>query len=73
MVAAGVMLGLGAAIALVFAVLGFRAYRAGTARDERLAARRPGLQQFLGGAWGIDEAYESYVVQPVRTLDGLEL
>jgi len=62
------LLGLGSVLAIGFAVLGFRAYRAGTARDERIATRSPGLQRFLGGAWGIDEAYYACIVGPIRTL-----
>ena len=62
------LLGLGSAIAIVFAVLGFRAYAGGTARDEQVASKAPGLAGFLQGAWGIDAAYTSLVVRPLQTL-----
>jgi NADH-quinone oxidoreductase subunit L len=57
---------LGAAVALVAAHLGFRAYRHGPAPDDALARRSPGLAAFLGSAWGIDAAYKRLVVRPVQ-------
>jgi len=60
------LLGLGAAVALVFAHKGFHAYTGGTARDERLARERPALWDFLGRAWGIDDAYDRGVVESVE-------
>ncbi|MFO1012060.1 MAG: NADH-quinone oxidoreductase subunit L [Planctomycetota bacterium] len=62
------LLGLGAAIAVVFATLGFRAYVGGTARDEKVTSGAPGLARFLQGAWGIDAAYYAYVVRPLQLL-----
>lgn len=62
------LLGLGAGIALVFAFLGFRAYAGGIARDERLTKNAPALAGFLGGAWGVDAAYDKLVVRPLKTL-----
>jgi len=61
-----VLLGLGTGIALLFAHLGFHAYREGTAVDERLERERPAVVRLFGDAWGIDRAYTAYVVQPVR-------
>jgi NADH-quinone oxidoreductase subunit L len=61
-----VLLGVGAAIALVFAHRGFRAYLGGTERDERLAEARPALFGFLSEAWRIDSGYQSGVVLPTR-------
>ena len=60
------LLGFGAAVALVFAHRGFHSYTAGPARDEELAAKRPELARFLGRAWGIDAAYDVLVVQPIK-------
>ena len=60
------LLGLGAAIALVFAHRGFHAHRHGPAADERLAAGRPQLFGFLRRAWGVDAAYHGMVVAPVK-------
>ena len=60
------LLGLGSLVALVFAHLGFHAYRTGTARDGRLAASRPDLAAFLEKAWRIDGAYEALIVQPLK-------
>ncbi|MBI5362294.1 MAG: hypothetical protein HZA53_03885 [Planctomycetes bacterium] len=62
------LLGLGAAIAVVFAFLGFRAYAGGTARDEQVTRGAPGLAGFLQGAWGVDAAYTSFVVRPMQLL-----
>jgi NADH-quinone oxidoreductase subunit L len=62
------LLGLGAAIALGFAHLGFHRYKGGIERDERMATRRPELARFLGAAWTIDAAYQRLVVRPVLIL-----
>ncbi|HTF87246.1 MAG TPA: NADH-quinone oxidoreductase subunit L [Planctomycetota bacterium] len=62
------LLGLGAAVALVFAHLGFRAYKSGTQRDDELERKRPGLFGFLGQAWRIDDAYTQKIVQPFKLL-----
>jgi NADH-quinone oxidoreductase subunit L len=62
------LLGLGAVLAVSFALFGFRAYRRGTQRDERLTREQPGLSSFLGGAWGVDAAYTRLVVQPLKTV-----
>jgi NADH-quinone oxidoreductase subunit L len=61
-----ILLGLGSALALVFAHLGFHAYREGPGRDEIAKSEKPGLFAFLGGAWGIDGAYFTNVVQPTK-------
>ena len=62
------LLGLGAAIACVFAFAGFKAYAGGIARDERMEKNAPALAGFLGGAWGIDAAYDKFVVRPLQGL-----
>jgi NADH-quinone oxidoreductase subunit L len=62
------LLGLGALVAVVFSLSGFRAYVAGTARDVRRERNAPGLARFLEGAWGIDAAYTSFVVLPLKRL-----
>jgi NADH-quinone oxidoreductase subunit L len=62
------LLALGAAIALVFAWLGFRTFERGPEADLRLRARRPELAGFLGRAWGVDAAYRTLVVQPLKLL-----
>ncbi|MCP3916076.1 MAG: NADH-quinone oxidoreductase subunit L [bacterium] len=61
-----VLLGLGAAIALGFAHLGFHAYKNGVATDEKLATKMPDATEFLGNAWGIDRAFDLAIVQPVK-------
>jgi NADH-quinone oxidoreductase subunit L len=63
-----ILLALGAGIALVFAHLGFHAYREGAEADERLERERPAVARLFGDAWGIDRAYNSFVVQPVRLI-----
>ncbi|TDJ77605.1 MAG: NADH-quinone oxidoreductase subunit L [Planctomycetota bacterium] len=63
-----VLLGLGAALALAFAHKGFHDYRDGTAADARFASERPAAARFLGGAWGVDKAYATWIVQPVKLL-----
>jgi NADH-quinone oxidoreductase subunit L len=60
------LLGGGALVALWFAQLGFRAYRAGPAPDERLRRDNPALAGFLESAWRIDAGYASRVVLPVK-------
>ena len=63
-----ILLGLGSAIALFFAHKGFHAHKHGTGADERFAAKRPALANFLGDAWGIDSGYQRWVVQPVKLI-----
>ncbi len=63
-----ILLGVGAVVAVLFATAGFRAYAGGTARDDRRERNSPGLSRFLEGAWGIDAAYTSFVVQPLKVL-----
>ena len=63
-----ILLGVGALIAIVFAVRGFRAYVGGTARDLEREAKSPRLAAFLGDAWTIDTKYTSFVVGPVKLL-----
>ncbi len=60
------LLGLGAAIAVVFARLGFRAYQLGIERDEKLSREKPALVDFLFGAWKIDAAYYAKIVNPAK-------
>jgi NADH-quinone oxidoreductase subunit L len=63
-----VLLGLGSAVALLFAHRGFHAYRTGPAADERLPRKQPELAGFLENAWRIDDAYTSLIVLPVKLL-----
>jgi NADH-quinone oxidoreductase subunit L len=60
------LLALGAAVAIVFARRGFRAYAGGPAADLALRAKRPGLVRFLERAWSLDDAYARLVVQPLK-------
>jgi NADH:ubiquinone oxidoreductase subunit 5 (subunit L)/multisubunit Na+/H+ antiporter MnhA subunit len=60
------LLAFGAAIALLFARRGFRAYREGAARDEALQRGRPKLAEFLAGAWQVDKSYHERIVLPLR-------
>ena len=60
------LLGLGALVALVFAHLGFRAYKGGIARDERVTKGSPITAAFLMDAWTIDTKYTRLVVAPVK-------
>jgi NADH-quinone oxidoreductase subunit L len=60
------LLALGAAIALVFAHLGFRAYKDGVARDQKIEREKPALAGFLSGAWKFDAAYYANVVHPAK-------
>ena len=62
------LLALGAAVALVFAHLGFRTYREGIEADRIRERTRPALADFLSRAWGVDEGYARRVVMPVRLL-----
>jgi NADH-quinone oxidoreductase subunit L len=59
------LLGLGSAVALLFAHKGFHAHRAGTGGDERFAEKRPDAARVLGDAWGVDRAYTTWIVQPL--------
>jgi NADH-quinone oxidoreductase subunit L len=63
-----VLLGVGAAVALVFAHFGFRTFVPGPQGDQRLAERKPALASFLSEAWRIDSGYQSMVVLPARLL-----
>ncbi len=60
------LLALGAALALLFARLGFRAYRDGPAADERLREARPALARFLEQAWKLDRIYHERIVIPLK-------
>jgi NADH-quinone oxidoreductase subunit L len=60
------LLVLGGAVALFFAHRGFHDHKAGPAADEEFARTQPGVQRRLSDAWGIDRAYASFVVQPVK-------
>ncbi len=62
------LLGLGAAIALVFAHRGFHSSERGPAFDDRFERSQPGLARFLKDAWGLDGFYQRCVVQPVALL-----
>jgi NADH-quinone oxidoreductase subunit L len=61
-----IFLGLGSLIALAFAHRGFHGHASGTGGDERFRAAHPRLGAFLSEAWGIDHAYRSFIVQPVK-------
>jgi NADH-quinone oxidoreductase subunit L len=60
------LLALGTAIALVFAHYGFRHHKHGLGGDAALLRRAPAAHRFLADAWGVDRAYASFVVQPVK-------
>ena len=62
------LLGLGAAIALVFAHKGFHACEKGPAWDDDVARAKPGLASFLTSAWGLDRFYQRAIVQPAVLL-----
>jgi len=62
------LLGLGAAIALVFAHKGFYACEKGPEWDEAVARAKPKLSEFLTGAWGLDRFYTRAIVQPLVLL-----
>ncbi len=61
-----VLLGVGASIALVFAHIGFRSHKHGVIGDEELARRLPRASALWADAWGVDRAYSSWIVQPVK-------
>jgi NADH-quinone oxidoreductase subunit L len=63
-----ILLGVGAAVAIVFAVRGFKAYAGGIERDQQREARSPRLSAFLTDAWTVDTKYTSFVVGPVKLL-----
>lgn len=60
-----ILLGLGAAIALGCAHIGFHAHREGTASDLAFETKNPELAETLSNAWGIDRAYKRLLVQPI--------
>ncbi len=60
------LLALGAALAVAFAWLGFRGYRAGPALDERLRSRSPEPARFLEQAWQLDRVYHDRIVIPLK-------
>jgi len=62
------LLGLGAAIALVFAHKGFHACENGPVWDENVARAKPELAGFLTDAWGLDRFYQRAIVQPLVLL-----
>ncbi len=57
---------LSSAVALVFAHLGFHAFKSGPAAEEQARRRAPQLHTFLGNAWGIDAGYGRWIVGPIR-------
>jgi NADH-quinone oxidoreductase subunit L len=63
-----VLLGLGAAVALIFARAGFNNYKAGIDLDTRITKGAPFTARFLGDAWTIDTKYTRFIVQPVKLL-----
>lgn len=63
-----ILLGLGAAVALVFAHLGFRNYRSGVALDTAIDKGTPRMAGFLGDAWTIDTKYTRWIAQPVKLI-----
>jgi NADH-quinone oxidoreductase subunit L len=60
------LLGLGSAVALVLAHLGFHAYKGGPAPDEAFRKKQPALAGFLSGAWYIDRFYNEYLIPIVK-------
>ena len=62
------LLGLGAAIALLFAHRGFHSSEDGPAFDRGFERVQPGVARFLVDAWGLDRLYQRFVVQPVMLL-----
>lgn len=60
------LLGLGAAVALVFAHRGFHTYTGGPAPDDAWDERRPQAAGFLRDAWTIDSSYMRVVVAPLK-------
>ncbi|HJM55889.1 MAG: NADH-quinone oxidoreductase subunit L [Planctomycetes bacterium] len=63
-----ILLGLGSAIALGCAHLGFHRNKNGLATEEAFESDHPKLHGALSDAWGIDRAYYAGVVTPVRVL-----
>ena len=61
-----ILLALGAGIAFAFAHLGFRAHKQGLDGDAAIARRLPRASALWGDAWGVDRAYASWIVQPVK-------
>jgi NADH-quinone oxidoreductase subunit L len=59
------LLGFGAALALVCAHRGFHAYKNGAANDEALRRAQPEAARFLEGAWQIDRSYTERIVAPL--------
>ncbi len=66
--AEAVLLLVGAAIGVVFSLIGFRRFAAGPQPDQRFREGRPGLFGFLANAWRIDRAYHDGIVQPIKLL-----
>jgi NADH-quinone oxidoreductase subunit L len=62
------LLGLGAAIALLFAHRGFHTCESGPAFDEGFERVQPRAAKFLVDAWGLDRFYERCVVQPIALI-----
>ncbi len=62
------LLGVGAAIALLFAHRGFHTCESGPAFDEGFERVQPAAAKFLVDAWGLDRFYERCVVQPVALI-----
>ncbi len=60
------LLGLGSAIALVFAHRGFHAYVSGPGADERLYRAKPAGAAFLFDAWRVDALYRRRIVLPLK-------
>jgi NADH-quinone oxidoreductase subunit L len=57
---------LGALIAVIFAHVGFHAYKNGPLLDTALQARRPRLHAFLAAAWQVDTSYTDRIVMPIQ-------
>jgi NADH-quinone oxidoreductase subunit L len=57
---------IGAGVAFAFAHLGFRAHKHGLEGDAAIARRMPRASALWGEAWGVDRAYASLIVQPVK-------
>jgi NADH-quinone oxidoreductase subunit L len=60
------LLGLGAAVALYFAHLGFRNYRSGIALDQAIEKGTPRTAAFLADAWTIDTKFTRWIAQPIK-------
>ncbi len=63
-----VLLGLGAAVALYFAHLGFKNYKVGKQLDESITVGTPRTAAFLADAWTIDTKYTRWIVQPIKLI-----